>query len=227
MKRSDCERSILVDAGDGPESFENVQGQYFTNDLSFPQQLDVYATELFKFTTMMSRFGNVDVLAVPSNHGAWRSGKQALGNPQDDWGLYVHRQVFKQEQAAGLPVTHHYPADYTESLAFEVFGINIGVTHGHQVSSPNGLPDWWAKQQHGGMPIALADILVSGHYHHFRMQHTGRSLRTGKSKWWIQCPPLDNGSSWFANKADGDSDAGMVVFTVDENGLDMQSLTVL
>jgi hypothetical protein len=227
MKTADCSRSVLVDVGDGPESFENVQSQYFTNDLSFPQQLDVYATELLKFETLMARYGSVDVLVVPSNHAAWRNGKQALGSPQDDWGLYVHRQVAKQADAAGLPVTHHYPPDFTESMVFDINGTWLGVTHGHQSNSPNNFTQWWAKQMHGGMPFAYADVAISGHYHHYRTEQTGRSLRNGRSKWWIQCPPLDNGSSWHANKSDGDSDPGMVVFVIDDDGFNIQSLTVL
>jgi len=96
------------------------------------------------------------------------------------------------------------------------FGANIGAA-----------VTWWQKQQHGGMPTATADILLTGHYHHLTVMPSGRNPVTGKSKWWLQAPTTDNGSAWFRNIGHGDSDAGLLVFDIDENGFDLSSLTVL
>jgi hypothetical protein len=227
LKRGDSSRNLIVDVGDGVESFENVASQGFTNDLSFPQQLDVYGTELFKFETLACKYAPTDVLVVPSNHASWRNGKQQLGRPQDDWGLYAHRQVAKQAEAAGLPVTHLQSEDWTESVVFDVRGTIVGATHGHQVNRPDGFPNWWAGQTHGGQAFAHADVAITGHFHHLRLQPTGRNPKTGRSKWWIQAPTLDNGSSWYRNNSGDDSDPGLLVFRITDDGFDLSSLAIL
>lgn len=218
---------VFVDAGDGVESFENTGSQPFTNDLSFPQQLDMYSTEVFKFADVLCKAAPTTSLIVPSNHGAWRNGKQNLGNPQDDWGLFVHRQVARQAEAVHMPLECLMPNDYCESLVYDAGPSIIGVTHGHQIGRPDRFPSWWANQTHGGQPLATADIAITGHFHHLRVQPTGRNPVTGRAKWWIQAPTLDNGSSWYVNRAGDESDPGMVVFELSDDGFSLQSLTVL
>lgn len=220
------EHLILAEAGDLFENFNSGGNPMFTNDLSLAQQMDMAGTEIYEFVKLMSRFGPVDIMCVPSNHTAWRQGKQNLGNPQDDLGPYVHQQVQKVAEAAGLDATWHYPAPYDEALILPVRGTTLGMVHGNQFA-PGGAPLWWAKQQHGGQPIGSADILISGHYHHLSILPSGRNPYTGKSKWWLQCPTIDNGSDWFRNKAGEDSDPGLLLFAIDDDGFNLQSLTVI
>jgi hypothetical protein len=226
LKASGCTHSVFVDAGDPTEGFENVASQMFTNDLSLPQQIDLAAVEMWKTLVIMAKYGPVDAIAVPSNHGAWRSGKQMLGKPGDDWGLTIQRRLEFQAELIGLPVTFHRPDEWDESVAIDVRGTVLGVHHGHQ-SAEDQMAKWWAGQQHGGQALADVDILLTGHYHHLRIQPTGRNRRTGRSKWWLQSPTLDNGSDWFRNHAGDDSDPGLLVFGINDEGLDLQSLVVL
>jgi hypothetical protein len=226
MKSRKITRSVFVDVGDSNEGFENVASQMFTNDLSLPQQIDCAAVEEWKTIVLMARYGPVKALSVPSNHGAWRAGKQILGRPGDDWGLVVQSRLEFQAALIGLPVEFHRPGEWDESVAVDVQGTRLGVHHGHQ-SACDQMPKWWAGQQHGAQATADADILLTGHYHHLRVMPTGRSQRTGKSKWWLQCPTLDNGSDWFRNKSGDDSDPGLLVFEVNDDGFDLQSLTIL
>jgi hypothetical protein len=219
-------RLVLAEAGDLFEGFESGGNPMFTNDLSLAQQMDLVATELFEFVKLMARFAPVEVMAVPSNHTAWRNGKQNLGRPSDDLGLLVHRQVAKLAQVAGLNAHWNFPADYDESMALDVGGAIIGLVHGNQYP-PGRAKDWWAKQQHGGQPVGRADILVTGHYHHLVVWPTGRNPHTGRPKWWLQAPTLDNGSDWFRNVQGDDSSPGLLVFDVTSDGFDLQSLTVL
>ncbi|MEV4737168.1 MULTISPECIES: hypothetical protein [unclassified Microbacterium] len=219
-------RLVLAEAGDLFEGFESGGNPMFTNDLSLAQQMDLAATELFEFVKLMQRYGPVEVMAVPSNHTAWRAGKQNLGRPSDDLGLHVHRQVAKLAQAAGLNAHWNFPRDYDESMALDVGGTVLGLVHGNQFT-PGRAIDWWAKQTHGGQPVAEADVLITGHYHHFAAQPTGRNVRTGRAKWWLQAPTLDNGSDWFRNVQGDDSNAGLLVFDITGDGFDLQSLTVL
>lgn len=226
LERVRPERLVLAEAGDLFEGFESGGNPMFTNDLSLAQQMDLAATEVFEFVKLMSRFGGVDVMCVPSNHTAWRRGKQNLGNPQDDLGLFVHQQVEKVADAAGIDATWHYPAPYDESLTLDVRGTVMGMVHGNQFS-PGGAPVWWAKQLHGGQPAGASDILVTGHYHHLSVLPTGHNPYTGRAKWWLQAPTLDNGSDWYRHRAGDDSDPGLLVFDITAEGFDLQSLVVL
>ncbi|MDR0594538.1 MAG: hypothetical protein LBG60_15075 [Bifidobacteriaceae bacterium] len=219
--------TLILDVGDLVENFESGGNPQFTNDLSLAQQLDCAATEVYEFVRVAAKHGPVVVAAVPSNHGAWRRGKTELGKPGDDFGLFVHQQVRKVAEAAGIDARWVFPPKHDEAVTVEAVGTVVGVVHGHR-SRPGRLIDWWAKQQHGGQPVGAADVLVTGHYHHLVVQPTGRNPHTSRTRWWLQCPTLDNGSDWFRNRLGEDSDPGLLVFDVTEDhGFDLQSLTVL
>jgi hypothetical protein len=215
--------AYLLDAGDAIEGFENVAAQMHTNDLSLPRQIEVATDILFEFTDLLaSKHDAVTVAGVGSNHCRWRKGKEAVGLPGDDWGLHMLRQMQKAlaMNAAYDHVSVVWPGDHDETLALDVCGTIVGLAHGHQVGRPERIPDWWAKQTHGGQNIAHASILVTGHFHSFQTQATGRDPWHNREKRWFQCPTLDNGSDWYRATSGADSDPGLLVFTVDENGWD-------
>lgn len=226
LKRRRPDALVLAEGGDLFEGFESGGNPMFTNDLSLAQQMDVAGTEIYEFIDIMQKHGHVDVMAVTSNHTAWRRGKQELGDPHDDLGLHVHRTVEKLAQAKGLDASWHYPGPYSEQSFLSVRGNGLGLVHGNQFS-PGGAVKWWQGQQHGGQPVGAADILLTGHYHYLSLMPTGRNPATGKSKWHIQMPTLDNGSTWFRNISGDDSDPGLLVFDITDDGFDLQSLTVL
>ena len=219
-----CETAVLADCGDCVESFENVAGQAFTNDLSFPEQLRVarrlYTDVAMRLAKLHSR---LVCLGVPSNHGQWRRGKDILGRPGDDYGLETLIAVsdaFAMNPDAFGHVEFKIPDMWHESLAIDLYGTVLAVSHGHQVNRPEGIPRWWADQVHGGQPSYDADILLTGHFHHARMQPSGRSPHTGRQRMWFQAPTLDNGSDWYRHRAGSDSDPGLMTFTVDADGWD-------
>jgi len=227
LKQRKPQQTVLAEVGDLFEGFESGGNPLFTNDLSLAQQMDLAGTELYRFLEVMQRHGRVDVVAVTSNHTSWRRGKQNLGRPGDDLGLFVHRQVEKVAHAAGIDAHWTTPTMYEESVTIDVLGTRVGVVHGNQFG-PGQAVTWWQKQQHGGGATALADILLTGHYHNLTVMPSGRNPATGRAKWWLQAPTTDSGSSWFANASGGtDSDPGLLVFDVTENGFDLSSLTVL
>lgn len=226
LRRRKPDSVFLPDINDLFENFESGGNPMFTNDLSLAQQMDLAGAEVYKFVELAARHGHVDVAVVPSNHTAWRSGKVQLGRPGDDLGIFVHRQVEKVAKAAGLDVTWHFPPMYDEAMIVDVRGLRVGLVHGNQFRAGKAV-EWWAKQQHGGQPVGAADILLSGHYHHLSILPTGRNPYTGQSKWWLQAPTLDNGSDWFRNLAGDDSDPGLLLFDVTDDGFDLSSLTIL
>jgi hypothetical protein len=219
-------RILLADAGDGIEGFESGGNPMFTNDLSLSGQLDTYGTELFEYINLAHGHAPVTVAGIPSNHSAWRNGKQNLGRPSDDLGLFMHRQVQRVTDASGMDVTWVRPAEYDESVSVDFYGTTVGVVHGNQFG-PGQAVTWWTKQAFGAQAAARADILVHGHYHAFSASVAGRNPATGRQRYCLGAPTLDNGSDWFRQVAGKDSDPGLMVFDITENGFDLSSLTIL
>lgn len=220
------EKILLFDLGDGIEGFESGGDPQFTNDLSLPDQLDAYSTEMFKFVAQANVFAETEVAAVPSNHSAWRRGKQSLGKPSDDFGLYVHKEVAKVAEAASYDVTWHFPEQYDESVAVNLFGTLVGGVHGNQFG-PGKAIDWWQAQAFGSQAITKADVLLSGHYHSFGAGVAGINPFSGRERMWLGAPTVDPGSDWYRAIRGRDSLPGTLVFDVTEDGFDLASLTII
>ncbi|KQW07645.1 hypothetical protein ASC66_01200 [Leifsonia sp. Root4] len=220
------ERILIADGGDGIEGFESGGNPMFTNDLSLAGQLDLYGTELFEWINVCHKHAPVTVMGVPSNHAAWRSGKQTLGIPADDLGLFMHKQVSKRTEDRGMDVDWVTPAPYDESVAVEFAGTRVGLVHGNQFGAGQAI-SWWEKQAFGAGACASADVLISAHYHSFGAGVAGRNPHNNRQRWWLGAPTLDNGSDWFRQTAGRDSDPGLLVFDVTADGFDLSSLTIL
>jgi len=226
LSRNDSEHIIIADVGDIVEGFDNVSSQIRTNDLSLMDQVDIAATELWKTIRLCAAHATVDVLGIPSNHAQWRSGKGLAGKPNDDWGIHISKRLEHLANETGLPVRFHRPADeFSETLTYNVRGTLLGLAHGHQATNPDKVTTWWGKMSHAG--VMDCDVLLTGHYHHLRVQPSGRSPRTGKSRWHLQAPTLDNGSAWVNNTMGEDGDPGLLVFGINDDGFDLASLAVL
>jgi hypothetical protein len=219
LKREKPSQIVLMDVGDLIENFSNAANlqQLRTNDLSIMQQLDLAATILWDLLKDLATLvPDVVYASVGSNHCQWRVQKQVVGTPTDDWGVFIGRQLARLAQEVKLPIKFYEPATHDESLTLDVYGHRIGLLHGHQVQRPENLPDFWRKSSFGNSPIAAAHILVTGHFHHLRVTELGLNP-DGKSRFWIQAATLDNGSGWFMRSSGEDSQAGLVVFAVEEN----------
>lgn len=222
----DPDKIILLDLGDGIEGFESGGDPQFTNDLSLPDQLDAYATELFKFVKQADVWTDVEIASVTSNHSAWRRGKQNLGKPTDDFGLFTQKQVRKVAEAAGIRAEWHLPAEYDESLLVDVLGVPIGAVHGNQFG-PGKAIDWWQAQAFGSQAITKADVLVTGHYHSFGAGVAGINPFTDRERMWLGAPTVDPGSDWYRAIRGRDSLPGTLVFEVTPDGFDLGSLRIV
>lgn len=205
----------IVEAGDIVENIFNVSSQLGTNDLGLPHQVAVAFELMLAGLQMLAPLApKIKYIAVPSNHGAHRIGpKSPAGNSHEDWGIVL--ATILRSAAKVSPALEHLevimPELHIESLSFETCGTTIGVTHGHQASSPDRIGDWWAKQTHGNMPVARARILITGHWHSFRVQ------QSGDARWIFVGPTSDRGSSWFMNKTGEQSQSGMLAFRTTNN----------
>jgi hypothetical protein len=219
MREQPCQDALVIDPGDLCEGFENVAAQRHTNDLSHPAQLRVARAILTNaVTAIAARHLGCRVVTVPSNHTAWRAGKEYLGKPSDDYGIDVHRAVSEalSRDSRFRSVTWTFPEPWDDSVAVAARGAIIGVAHGHQKSNPDQIPAWWKGQAHGSQAIAAATILVTGHFHHFRAQPSGAV--DGRARYWFQAPTMDNGSDWYRNISGDDSAPGILTFTIGDDG---------
>lgn len=217
LEKVQPEEIILADLGDAFEGFENTAQQSFTNDLSHPDQIEVWGQVFFEWIETVAKLARkVVVISVPSNHTAWRKGKDYLGRPGDDYGLTVHK--FLEDRAGMRPdlyghVSFEKPGKWEESLTYTTLsGIGVGFVHGHQFNQIARVDDWWAGQTHGDCPLALAKILNFGHHHHLHIQE-GRG-----GKFIFGSPSSDGGSAWIRNLKGVSSKAGVLLYSVDAEG---------
>lgn len=227
LERRRPSRILILDGGDGIEGFESGGDPQFTNDLSLPGQIGCYSTELFKFIRLAGGFAPLEIAAVPSNHAAWRRGKQNLGKPSDDWGLHVHAEVAKLVEAKGIEAEWSFPDAYDESICVDFMGTPIGLVHGNQFP-PGKAVDWWTQQAMGDQAVARADVLVTAHYHSWGSGVAGQNPTTKRERYWVGAPTLDNGSDWYRNVRGRDSMPGTMIFDVDtRSGFDLASLAIV
>jgi hypothetical protein len=221
LKAGRYEKIVIVDAGDIVENFDNAaaSAQLQSNDLSIMSQVDVASSIMFDLLKITTKYAPTVYASIGSNHCQWRSNRATIGKPGvDDWGIFITKQLRKLAIETSMPVTFLIPEPYEESLAFDLFddGFHIvGVAHGHQSSRPEGIPSWFEKQIAGLQPTNSASILITGHFHHLRVQQLGQAPNGG-SRWWIQASTSDNGSDWYRLTSGQDSTPGITCFTLEK-----------
>jgi hypothetical protein len=221
VKSTKPERIIFCDVGDTIENFGNVADlhQLATNDLSLMQQVDLATSLAWDTLKQLCKHAPITYLSVGSNHCQFRVNKQKVGNATDDWAIHIGRTLARLSKEVGLDITFHEPAKHDESLALDVFGDSfhvLGMVHGHQANRPEMIPDWWRKQSFGKQSVTAATVLVSGHFHHLRVQELGSTSR-GTSRYWIQAATLDNGSNYYRLNSGEDSVPGLVCFVLERD----------
>lgn len=217
MRKGKYSEIVLVDVGDIVEGFANAadMNQAVTNDLSLMQQVDVAISLIWDIVKRAAKYAPVKYVTVASNHCQFRLNKQRVGKVGvDDWGVMIAQQIHRLSKETDLGISVHIPQPNDESLALDLFndGFHIlGVAHGHQAARPEAIPDWWRKQAFGKQPIHASTILVTGHFHHLRIQEMGDAGNNG-SRFWVQAPTMDSGSGWFRLNSGEDSKPGIACF---------------
>jgi len=214
-------RIIFADLGDTVEGFNNIQEhQLQSNSLSIMDQVDLSITLAYEtLRDLYSRVEDITYLSVGSNHCEWRVGRQRVGKPTDDWGVFIGRQLARLTTEAGMNIQFREPQPHEVSLAHDVFGDGyhvLGITHGHHAKQVNRIPDWWSKQAWGDQPLAAATLLLHGHYHHILVRDCG-SFANGQSRYVVGASTLDNGSSWFTHSAGEKALPGLTTITLTKN----------
>ena len=214
-KRYNLGRLVVAGLGD---LIENCDGQYamqtFATELDRREQVNVARRLLVKaFQTWAPLFASVDVVCVPGNHGEnRRAGKSyTTFGDNDDVAVFDQlRDVLAENERYGH-VRFGIP-DKDLSATLQVGDVVVGFAHGHQAKGSGPMAhvkvwQWWKNQAHGRTPIGDADVIVTGHFHHF--VHLNQGART-----FIQAPALDGGSEWFEASYGYSTEAGTLTVVV-------------
>lgn len=217
VRENRYEKIVIIDVGDIIESVSNTadMSQLQTNDLSPMQQVDVAASLMWDLIKRMCQYAPVVYGSVASNHCQWRHNKQQVGRPgRDDWGIFILQQLRKLSIEVGLDVQFFIPHPEDESFAIDIFddGTHIlGCMHGHQARRPDQIPTVWRQATFGSQVLAPATLLLTGHFHHSRIQELG-AAPNGGSRWWVQASTMDSGSGWFRRMTGEDSTPAITCF---------------
>jgi len=199
----------------GADMIEGVAGQYasqtFTVKLNLRDQVRVArAGEALIISKLSPLFSETIVVAVPGNHGLGNLSKP-ITDLNDNWDLAICEMVKEQMDGSGFSEAHNVQFEIpttSQIVCVETSGSKILVAHSDQVrGSADKVRDWWRKVSFTRWGAAdEADILITGHRHHFRAEELA------EARWWFQAPALDSGSRWFAEIGGGTSKAGTLTF---------------
>lgn len=157
-------------------------------------------------------FERVTVAAVGGNHGENRKGGKSFTSNNDNDDVAVWESV--AETLSVRPELYGHiewllPREEL-SVSVQVGSHVVGLAHGHQARGGD-IGKWWAGQTLAGRAVASADLMLYGHWHHFKM------VEVAAGKWTLGIPAQDGGSLWFAETS-SNSTAGQVTFLLSDDG---------
>jgi predicted phosphodiesterase len=198
--------------------------QEFVTDLTEAEQEELAVHLILKAVRDWSAiFETVVVAAVVGNHGENRQGGKAnTDRIRDNADTKVFKTValvMQENPDRYGHVSFVIPKDRS-TMCLDICGVTVGIAHGNQYSSAaNAFQNWWKGQTLGYQPVADATILVTGHYHHLKVNQYGPRTH-------IQVPAMDPGSRWYSEGSGMESPSGTVTFVMSEDGwADMQVIS--
>jgi predicted phosphodiesterase len=210
---------ILPQMGDCIEGNVSQNGKVLgRSDLSVTQQVRVGRRMLLAWIKAFAPLTEeLIVPVVPGNHD--ESQRYVIGEATDSWQVEVASAV--QDACAENPALAHvqfrYPDHDHQTLAINVSESILGLAHGHQ---SRDAVKWWQGQATGRTPVGDADVLLTAHYHHYKVAQVGPRL-------WVQIPAMDGGSPWWRDRAGLESPTGIVSFVMGEGYDPRRDLSVL
>jgi predicted phosphodiesterase len=210
---------VLPQLGDCIEGSTSQKGMVLgRSDLGVTQQVRVGRRVLMAWIKAFAPLcDELIVPVVPGNHD--EPHRITMTDPTDSWQIEVASAV--QDACAENPALSHvifrYPSPDHATLAIDLGGTIVGLAHGHQAKD---MGKWLHGQATGRTPVGHADVLITGHFHHFRADQIGPRL-------WIQVPAMDGGSAWFRDKSGLESPTGIVSLVVGEGYDPRRDLAVL
>ena len=194
--------------------------QPFNVELSLIEQYALARSMIMKTIDTFLPLADKLVLAgCPGNHGEMsRSSKGQVYTNRLDNSDTMHLQICEEIMSANKQryksVRVEVPDGFHQVL--DIKGKTCGWTHGHMTGGSgnpeNKIENWWKGQMYGHLPAGNCEILITGHYHHFRSKQQG-------NRTWFQSPSLDK-SIDFTERSGLWSHPGVLTFTVNKKGWD-------
>lgn len=210
---------VLPQLGDCIEGSTSQGGRVLgRSDLGITEQVRIGRRVLMAWVKAFAPLcERLIIPVVPGNHD--ETHRMVMTDPTDSWQIEVVAAV--QDACAENPNLAHvefcYPTRDHATLAIDLGGTILGLAHGHQARD---MGKWIQGQATGRTPVGSADVLMTGHFHHFRADQIGPRL-------WIQVPAMDGGSAWFRDKSGLESPTGIVSLVVGDNHDPRRDLAVL
>lgn len=211
-KRKACGPVVLPWLGDCIEGTESQGSRLLARlDLTITEMVRVYrrlmADQVAAFSDLSD---DVLVVAVPGNHDeAKRVGDQMATVYSDSWAIEGASQVADVMAAKGRSVRWLFPGRDGLHVTADIAGTRLGFLHGHQTRGK--MQSWLGGMATGRDPIGTADVVLSGHFHHLRLEHIGPTT-------WMQTGALDGGSAWFSARGNPEAPPAALTFVVEGGG---------
>jgi predicted phosphodiesterase len=176
--------------------------------------------------TLAPLFAHTTVAVVGGNHGENRKEGKAYTTFADNDDVGCPEAVAEAFNLAGWTnISWVIPNDEL-SICVDFDGVKVGLTHGHNfkggVNALKKAEDWWRANVFGLEPVNDAQILLSGHFHHY----CAVNVTAGRT--WIQAPTIDPGSKWYTDTSGITATPGVLTFVLDpENPFGYDHLRVL
>jgi len=210
---------VLPQLGDCIEGSTSQNGKVIgRSDLGVTQQVRIGRRVLMAWVKAFAPLCEELIIpVVPGNHDDTH--RIMMTDPIDSWQIEVASAV--QDACAENPALSHvkfmYPKPDNQTLALDLGGTILGLAHGHQARD---MGKWLHGQATGRTAVGSSDVLITGHFHHFRADQIGPRL-------WIQVPAMDGGSAWFRDKSGLESPTGIVSLVVGAEHDPRRDLAVL
>lgn len=200
---------VIALPGDHVEGNVSQNGKLqsqFASDLGLTEQTRVarrlLLSQIKAFAPLADR---IIVPVVNGNHDEVT--RQIIADPADGWNVEIASAV-QDACAENSELSHvefRFPESGHQTLTVNVNGVSLGLFHGHQ--SGRDVTKYLANQAAGQTALGMADLWISGHFHHFKMMEVGKRL-------WIQAPTTDPGSEWFRDRNGSDAPTGVLTMVI-------------
>lgn len=218
---------VLPWMGDCIEGIVSQKGRLIAQlDMPITEQVRAYRRLLMHQIGVLAPLAvKVLIPVVPGNHDETTRVQEMPVH--DSWAIEGASAV--ADWMAGRPGYEHvefvFPEPGELGITIDVGGgdrpFYVSFHHGHMASTPAGMIPWWKNQAHGRQHAGKADMLVTAHFHHLRVEHTGGN-RT-----WLQIPALDGGSGWYRRRSGEDGVTGLASVEINPgHGQGWSNLTV-
>lgn len=211
----------MVGLGDLTENCTNAfyDSQPFNVELTLIEQYALARSMIMKtIDTFLPLADNLVLAGIPGNHGEMaRSSKGQVFTSRLDNSDTMHLQICQEIMNANPERYKKVKVEIPEGFhqVLNIKGKKVAWTHGHMTGGAGGNPEnkiesWWKGQMYGWLPAGEAEILITGHYHHYRGKQQG-------DRTWFQAPSLDK-SIDFTERTGLWSHTGVLTFTINSKG---------